>query len=253
MKYSAKYVLLLIVVLGSCTQQKNLIYLQNLDKNKPEEFFLRTPVEYRIQYQDILYIRILTDNAELTEFFNFHTQTNLIQNEASIYLNGYVVNDSGYVEVPFIGSIYVLSETVESVKDKLTERAKAYLKNPVIIVKLISFKFTVVGEVNVPGVYRNYNNQLTVLEAIGMAGDITAYGDRKNILVVRLTDEGTKTFRLNLLDKNILSSEGYYLLPNDVVYVEPRISRIFQINIPNVTFALSLLSTLLLITTYIRP
>jgi polysaccharide biosynthesis/export protein len=111
----------------------------------------------------------------------------------------------------------------------------------------------VIGEVNRPGSFSNYNNQLTVLEAIGMAGDITDFGDRKKVLVVRPTKEGTFTYRINLQDKNLLQSEGYFLLPNDIVIVEPIRSKPFQLNLPTtsliITTTISTISTLILSST----
>jgi len=119
-------------------------------------------------------------------------------------------------------------------------------------IKLISFKFTVIGEVRQPGTYTNYNNQLTVLEAIGMAGDITDYGNREKVLVVRPTKEGTYTYRINVQDKNLLQSEGYFLLPNDIVIVEPIKSKPFQLNLPTLSLLLTGISTLILVLSFIR-
>ena len=118
----------------------------------------------------------------------------------------------------------------------LTEKV---FKNSVVECKLLSFKYTVIGEVKAPGSYINYNNYLTVIEAIGRAGGVGDFGNRNRILVVRPIDKGTKTYRLNLQDKNILSSEAYFLLPNDVVIVEPMNQKIFNLNIPTISFVIS--------------
>ena len=116
-----------------------------------------------------------------------------------------------------------------------------------VIVKLVSFKFSVLGEVGRPGTYSNFNNQLTVLEAISMAGDITDFGNRRQVLVLRPTKEGTKTFRLNLTDISILTSDGFFLLPNDIVYVEPIKSKMLKINLSTISLLLTGISTLILI------
>jgi len=120
-------------------------------------------------------------------------------------------------------------------------------KNSTVECKLLSFKFTVIGEVRAPGAYINYNNYLTVIEAIGRAGGVGDFGNRDRVLVVRPFDKGTKTFRLNLQDKNILTSEAYFLLPNDVVIIEPMKQKIFNMNLPTISFFIS--TTLLTITT----
>ena len=136
----------------------------------------------------------------------------------------------------------------------LQASADRVFKNSTVECKLLSFKFTVIGEVKAPGTYINYNNYLTVLEAIGRAGGLGDYGSRNKVLVVRPIDKGTKTFRLNLQDKNILSSEAYFLLPNDVVIVEPLKQKIFNMNLPTISFVVttvtSVLTTTLLLINY---
>lgn len=182
--------------------------------------------------------------------------SNLGRSEGSAYIYGYTVSDSGTITLPILGEITVYGLTVEQLKTSIEERAAKYLKDVVVNVRLLSFKFTVIGEVNGPGTFINYNNQLTVLEAIGMAGDITDYGNRKRVLVVRPTKEGTYTYRINLQDKNLLQSEGYFLLPNDVVIVEPIKSKPFQLNIPTASFiisiSLSTISTLVLLINFLN-
>ena len=113
-------------------------------------------------------------------------------------------------------------------------------KNTTVDCKLLSFKFTVIGEVTCSRDHiLNYNNYLTVLEAIGRAGGVGDFGNRHKILVVRPVDKGTKTFTLNLQDKQILSSEAYFLLPNDVVIVQPLSQKIFNLNLPTISFIIS--------------
>jgi len=252
-----KYLYILIVLslmFSSCTVKKQLVYLQKIDIDTTVNFFPKTQPEYRLQKQDILYIRIYTLNQEVSDLINQniagYTQ-NLFQNETSLFINGYIVNDSGYIEIPIIGMVNVLNKTLDEATEAVRKAAKVYLKDATIIVKLISFKFSVLGEVKRPDTYRNYNNQLTVLEAIAMAGDITDYGDRKNVLVLRPTREGTQAFRLDLTNKNILTSDGFFLLPNDIVYVEPIKSKLFRLNIPTFTLILSSITTLILILNYI--
>ena len=165
---------------------------------------------------------------------------------------GYTVSDSGTITLPILGDIYVVGSTIEEVKESIKTRASGYLKDAVVIVKLLSFKFTVIGEVNRPGTYKNFNNQLTVLDAIGMAGDITDYGNRNKILVVRPTYSGSKTYRIDVQRKDLLKSEGFFLLPNDIVIVEPIKSKPFQLNIPTMTLVLTSISTLILVLNFMN-
>ena len=246
---------LLIYLVSSCTSQKQLVYLQDVDSLTTENVYFRQQVDYQIQNQDILYIRILSIDDRTNDLINVAStryQQNLFQNETSLFINGYSVDNSGNIELPIIGKVSVLNKTVEEAKDAIQKKTDQYLRNASVIVKLISFKFTVLGEVNRPGVYKNFNNQLTVLEAIGMAGDISDYGNRTKILVIRPTKSETRTYRIDLTKKDVLSSEGFFLLPNDIVYVEPIKSKTFRINIPTLSLFLSTLTTLILVLNFIK-
>jgi polysaccharide export outer membrane protein len=194
-------------------------------------------------------------NDQLSDILNVGSgryATQLYQNETSLYINGYTVNDSGNVTIPVLGQVNVLGLTIDEATSNIQGKANIFLKDATVIVKLISFKVTVIGEVNKPGTYTNFNNQLTVLEAIGMAGDITDYGNRKEVLVVRPNPEGTTTYHINLQDKSLLLSEGFFLLPNDIVIVEPIKSKSFRLNIPTLSLFLTSLSTLILILSFIQ-
>lgn len=249
----------LIIISWGCTSQKELTYLNNLDTTSVSQFFPMERPDYRIQYQDILYVDIFTLNQEMNDLLNPTSRVSssmMFRDASSMYIYGYTVNDSGYISLPVLGDIHVFGLTTTEIKSAIEERAAQYLKDASINVKLLSFKFTVIGEVNRPGSYTNFNNQLTVLEAIGMGGDITDYGDRKKVLVVRPSKEGTFTFRINLQDKNLLQSEGYFLLPNDIVIVEPLKSKPFQLNLPTtsliITTSISTITTLILLINFIN-
>ncbi len=245
----------LLLAFSSCTTHKQLTYLQNVDSLPSGTVYYKQPVEYRIQNEDILYIRVISLNDEINTMINtFSSQTNMnqFQNEISLYLYGYSVNDSGYVDIPYIGNVNVMGLTLEQAKQTIKEKVDISVRNATVIVKLVSFKFSVLGEVSRPGIYKNYNNQLTILEALSMAGDITDYGNRFEVLVVRPTKDYTKTFRVDLTDKSLLSSEAFFLLPNDVVYVQPIKSKSFRINIPTLTLALTSISTLILVLSFIK-
>lgn len=238
-----------------CTTHKNLVYLGQADSTSAEHYYPKNRPEYRIQTRDILYIKIYSLNEEMSSLINQTIgayQQNLFQNETSLFINGYAVSDSGFVEVPVLGSIHVTGKTLDEATRIIRQQAALYLKEATIIVKLISFKFSVLGEVNRPGTYNNFNSQLTVLEAISMAGDITDFGNRKSILVLRPTTQGTRTFRLDLTHSRILTSDGFFLLPNDIVYVEPLRNKSFRINIPTITLAFTTISTLILVLNFLN-
>jgi polysaccharide export outer membrane protein len=172
----------LLVAISSCTTHRQLVYLKNVDSTSTENYYPKNRPEYKIQTRDIMYVKIYSLNEEMSSMINQTIgsyQQNLFQNETSLFINGYAVSDSGNIEIPVLGRIRVAGKTMDEATNTIRQRADQYLKDATIIVKLISFKFSVIGEVNRPGTYNNFNNQLTVLEAVSMAGDITDYGNRK--------------------------------------------------------------------------
>jgi polysaccharide export outer membrane protein len=203
--------------------------------------------DYKIQPRDILYITIkaVTPDGRITDFLSTGSSVgvNLTQGESGGYLYGFDVDMEGKIVIPAVGQVSVSGLTLEETRKVVQDLADKVFKNSTVECKLLSFKFTVIGEVRTPGTYINYNNYLTVLEAIGRAGGVDDYGNRSKVLVVRPMDKGTRTFRLNLQDKNILTSDAYFLLPNDVVIVEPLSQKIFNMNLPTISFILTALTS----------
>ncbi|MGA2405352.1 MAG: polysaccharide biosynthesis/export family protein [Bacteroidales bacterium] len=233
-----------LLLVSGCTSQKKLAYLNNLPVPNGEETFTMEIPDYKIQPRDILYITIkaMTPDGSINDFLlpsRNNAGNNLGQGESGGYLYGYDVSPEGNIVIPAVGPIKVGGLTLEETRRLIQESANKVFKNSTVECKLLSFKFTVIGEVRTPGTYVNYNNYLTVIEAIGRAGGVGDLGNRNRILVVRPIDKGTKTYRINLQDKNILTSEAYFLLPNDVVIVEPVRQKIFNMNVPTISFVIS--------------
>jgi len=252
MKHLPPTLTLVLLLAASCTSQKKLAYLNNLPEPTGEQFFAMEIPDYKIQNRDVLYItaKAMTPDGRITDFLSSGTSSGVYlgQGESGGYFYGFDVNPDGTILMPVVGKVKVDGLTLYEARDLLQTSVDKVFINSTVDCKLLSFKFTVIGEVNAPGTYMNYNNYLTVLEAIGRSGGVGDYGDRKNVLVVRPVDKGTKTFRINLQDKKILSSEAYFLLPNDVVIVQPLSQKIFNMNLPTFSFIISTISmTLLLI------
>lgn len=245
----------LLLFLASCTRYKDIVYLQSIEPVPDSSAFYAYDVPtYKIQQRDILYIRIISMNQEVTEIMNTSQNqgANVYNNEASFYIYGYNVSDSGNVDIPMVGGVHVVGKTLEEAKMAIIQQTEKILKKPTVIVKLISFKYSVLGEVNSPGLFTNFNNQLTVLEAISQAGDISAYGNRRKVMVIRPNVKGTTTFRLDLTSDKILTTEGFFLLPNDIVYVEPVKSRNFRNNTATYSLLLSGITTFILLLNFLK-
>jgi polysaccharide export outer membrane protein len=257
MKRFTPFILLTFLLASGCTSQQKLAYLNNLPETSGEETFTMEIPDYKLQPRDVLYItaKAMTTDGSVRDFLSSTVGGVGIayaQGESGGYLSGFDVDSEGNITIPVIGKISVGGLTLEETRKLLKVKVDQVFKDATVECKLLSFKFTVIGEVRAPGSYINYNYYLTVLEAIGRAGGIGDYGRRDKVLVVRPTEKGTKTFMLNLQDKQLLSSEAYFLLPNDVVIVEPVKQKIFNMNLPTISFIIStvtgvLTTTLLLI------
>jgi polysaccharide biosynthesis/export protein len=253
MKYNNLIISLTILLLASCTSQKKLAYLGNLPGTNGEEKFTMEVPDYKIQPRDILYIQVMamTPDGTITDFLaggRSSINGSSSQFESGQYLLGYDVDQDGFIVIPAVGQIKVSGLTLDETKKAIQTSADKVFKNSTVECKLLSFKFTVIGEVRAPGTYINYNNYLTVLEAVGRAGGLSDFGRRDRILVVRPVEGGTKTYRLNLQDKQILSSEAYFLLPNDVIIIEPELKKIFNLNLPTFSFILTSVTSAITIT-----
>jgi polysaccharide export outer membrane protein len=257
MKHLTPIITLAFLLAASCTSQQKLAYLANLPETGGEETFTMNIPDYKIQPRDILYITVkaMTPTGSIVDLLSSGLASSGGAStiyESSQYLLGFDVNSEGSITIPVVGQLKVSGLTIEEIKILLQKETSKVFINATVECKLLSFKFTVIGEVRVPGAYINYNNYLTVLEAIGRAGGVGDYGRRDKVLVVRPTEKGTKTYSLNLQDKQLLTSEAYFLLPNDVIIVEPVKQKIFNMNLPTISFIIStvtgvLTTTLLLI------
>lgn len=251
---------LLVSLLVSCTSQKKLAYLNNLPENAGDQVFPMDIPEYKIQHRDILYITIkgMLPTGQVEDFLSASSRStgSYTTSEAGQYLYGFDVSSNGEILLPVLGTLRVSGKTLEEAREVIQKAANTQFNNATVECKLLSFKFTVIGEVRAPGTYINYNNYLTIMEAIGRAGGLSDFGRRDKVLVLRPDASGTKTYNLNLQDKAILTSEAYFLLPNDVIIVEPESKKIFNLNLPTYSFVLtsvtSVITTTLLLINYFK-
>jgi polysaccharide biosynthesis/export protein len=256
MKHLSLIILIVLLFAASCTSTKNLQYLQNLPETTEPQYFPYEMTDYKVQYRDVLYIDVkaLTSEGKVENVLqgSDYLGMNYIQNEATQYLIGYNIDKEGNILLPVVGKIFVGGKMLPEIREIIQQKVDSVFNHAYVDVKLLSFKYTVLGEARMPGTFINYNDYLTVLEAVGRAGGVGDYGRRDRVLVVRSNPGGSKTYRVNLQDKNILSSEAYFLMPNDVVIIEPVGLKTFNMNLPTFSFIITtitgvLTTTLLLI------
>lgn len=245
--------LALLVGLFSCRSSKELIYLNDSANGEKIAGLPVQVTEHILKPGDILYVSIKSMNPEVNTLFN--PESNMEANSGTgyqrfttpsgAYLYGFEIAPDGNINLPMLGKIMVNELPLSQVESVVQKRADEFLRDAVVKVKLLNFKVTVLGEVKVPGQYYNYNNSLTVLQAIAMANGNTDYASIKRVMVVRSTTDGNKSFMLDLSSKAIFQSEAFYLHPNDYVIVQPDKYKNFQLNSQAYSLFFSSLSVLL--------
>jgi len=250
---------LVLLFLSSCKSNKELIYLQNLPEDEIIQVKPFSTDSYYLRPGDNLYVQVASINPEVNQLFNPSQGSGYgggigqqFSSVAGQYLNGYLINQNGEIELPIIGNVPVQGKTISEVKALLEKRVAEYFKEATVTVKLLNFKVTVMGEVARPGVIYTYNNTCTLLEAISQAGGTTDYSRLQKALVIRETPAGTININVNLTDKSFLSSPAYFLQPNDVIYVWPDKYKNTRLNAPLYALMLSTVSTLLVILRFMQ-
>jgi polysaccharide biosynthesis/export protein len=250
---SIKLLVALMVILSSCTPQRKMVYLQH--KNQITDTLNYSRTDYTIRPGDILYVRILTLDEESNAIFNNEGSQRLGAggggSNMTMFLYGYTVNEQGEVILPVLGSVSVAGKTVDESVKELEVLVAEYLIGATVIVKLVNFSVTVTGEVGSPGRFYVYDNQISIIDALSMAGDLTDFGNRK-VNIIRQTNDGKGvTYAiLDITDPRIITSEYYFLQPYDLVYVEPQwVKRIGFVQTP-FSVLLSTITTALLLINY---
>ncbi len=221
---SVFWIVLFSILLSSCVPQKKMLYMQV--KNASDtltRFHNERKINYEIQSGDNLYIRIVSADEKMNMLLNpLSSQYSAnITSDASVYLNSYMVSENGDVDFPMVGKIPVKGKTVEEVRSLLQVKVDEYLKQSTIIVKLVNFNITLLGEVRRPGQYKIYQNNINIFEAVSMAGDLTDFANRSKVGIIRQTKEGSEVHYLDMTKRDVLTSRYFFLKPNDIVYVEP--------------------------------
>jgi polysaccharide export outer membrane protein len=215
----------LVLTLAASCSNRNLVYFSNLSNSAAEQNVIKNYEQPKIQTDDILSVTVSSLNPESNVLFNNVILPATTSGTAGVIASkvneGYLVDKSGAINFPVIGKITLAGLTKEQAAEKMTAEIKAHVKNPIVNVRFINFKVTVIGEVNSPSTFVIAAEKINVLEALGLAGDMTAFGKRENVLIIREKDGVRSTSRINLNNKDVLNSPYFYLQQNDIVYVEP--------------------------------
>ncbi|MCB9082602.1 MAG: polysaccharide biosynthesis/export family protein [Lewinellaceae bacterium] len=236
--------LMVFLVLSSCVRQKDLVTFRDANFNLAQAEAIANQMELKIQPEDLLQVDVATGQGEIDQLatapFNLPIgQNQLMQmqggSQGSTPLElfmGYFVDSEGFVDLPTLGRVEVGGLTLREAKQKLIGLLTPYLNVPVVNIRFLNFKVTVLGEVTAPGAIRLSNQRVTILEALGYAGDFTPYANRSSVLLIREQD-GQRTYtQLNLQQKDIFTSPYFYLQQNDVIYVQPTQAKVATVADP---------------------
>lgn len=219
----------IIFILQSCSTNRNLVYFNNL----PDSTILKQKILEKnitkIEPGDALAIKVATLNPDANILFNSgslpmsneSTGVSSGVSQTAVLPDGYVVDENGEIDFPVIGKVKIAGLTKEEAQAFIASEVAKSAKNPIVNIRILNFKVTVIGEVTKPGSFTISNNKINVLEALGLAGDLTPYAVRENILVIHERDGVRSMERLDLTDKNVFNSPFFYLQQNDIVYVQP--------------------------------
>jgi polysaccharide biosynthesis/export protein len=227
------YLLLCLLFFSACVNTKKVAYFNNIQDTEIKTAIM--DFEPLIQKNDILSISVSSLNPEASKIFN---APNVTEAEGvdltgrAMNISGYLVNQDGYIQFPFLGNIKAAGLTKKALQEDIARTlvTKKLLLDPIINIRFLNFRVTVLGEVAKPTVVNVPSEKITLLEALGLAGDLTIYAKRHNLLLIR-EEEGKKTIRrIDLNSTALFTSPYYYLRPNDIVYVEPDKARVASAN-----------------------
>lgn len=252
--YPLMILFILVFIMGSCVPHKKLVYLQQLEEEA--EHLLQPQEDYKVKPGDILHIQVMTLDEKSYAMFNTDrigqrtTAASGIGN-MHLFLHGYSVNDQGKITMPVLGEVDVEGKTIKEITQQLDLRIADYLIGATVIVKMANFSVTVLGEVGSQGKKYIYDNKVSIIDVLASSGGLTDFGNRQ-VTIVRQTGDKASFGTIDLTQASALSSEFFYLQPNDIIYVEP--FRIKRLGISTFPFALvfSTISTTLLLINYFK-
>jgi len=266
---SRGFILITLLIFSSCASTKHIAYFQNISENVRDtsETITQKPVIPTIEPDDILLITVSSVNQAAAVPFN-QAPASASSSPAAIGANstvesvygratdmslGYLVTQNGEINFPVLGHLQLKGFTLSQAQDTIEQRLSSYLDDPLVNIRFLNYKVTILGEVGHPGTYNIPNQQITLLQALGLAGDMTIFGKRVNVLVIREKNGQRQYGRINFNNtRSLFQSPFYYLQQNDIVYVQPRKSKLWntdQATLRNVSIMATVLSAVSILVT----
>lgn len=251
------YLIITVFFLSGCgVKYETIPYFTDVPPDSAIQEQIKNQTILKIQKNDILAITVNSLNPEASAIFNMGSTSSNQGNstgglDPTLTANGFLVDQYGNIQLPLVGSVSVLGLTTSEARVSLEKKLVQYLKEPVVSLRLVNFRVSVLGDVLRPGVYPVSNERVNISEALSMAGDLTITAERKNVLLIREDNGLRKYIRLNLQSKKFLNSPYYYLQNNDVLYIQPGKTKYASVDASyrNVSLVISALSVIALLIT----
>ncbi len=255
--FSILVLIILISSLSSCVTNRKLTYLQISAMQDTLRRFSDTipsvtPSSYKVLPNDNIYVRVVTPDPQWANMFNTLPESaGMNITPESAQLLSYPVEVDGTIELPYLGKFHVIGKTLSQVKAELEVSLKNFIANAAVTVRLVNNYVSIVGEVRQPGRYPIYKDRMNIFEVLALAGDMNDYSNRQRVQVIRRTDKGNVIKEFTLLDRSIMASEFFYIMPNDVVYAQPIRGKFFNMNTFPYAILLSSITSFILIFNFI--
>ena len=242
----AIYILLFLFTFSSCITNRDLEYIRSSKEIKNAK---ANKHDYRLQMGDLISIQISTTTEQQHDFFNKENTANsqlMIQNP---YLYGYIIKEDGNLDLPSFGKVRAAGFTLQELENVIGKIAESYFESPIVKLNIINFEISILGEVNNPGTFKIIDPEVNILYALSLSGDMTQFGNRRKVKVIRNENELNRVFYVDLTKKGVLNNSDFMLQPHDIIYVAPLNKKFYAFNnITNVvSMALSAVTLYLLI------
>ncbi len=238
------YILLFLFTFSSCITNRDLEYIRSSKEIKNAK---ANKHDYRLQMGDLMSIQISTTTEQQHDFFNKENLANSQLMMQNPYLYGYIIKEDGNLDLPSFGKVRAEGFTLQELENVIRKIAESYFESPIVKLNIINFKISILGEVNNPGTFKIIDPEVNILYALSLSGDMTQFGNRRKVKVIRNENELNRVFYVDLTKKGVLNNADFMLQPHDIIYVSPLRKKFYAFNNINNIVSMSLSAVTLFI------
>jgi len=238
------YIFLFLFTFFSCITNRDLEYIRSSKEIKNAK---ANKQDYRLQMGDLISIQINTTTEQQHDFFNKENLANSQLMMQNPYLYGYIIKEDGNLDLPSFGKVRAEGFTLQELENVIRKIAESYFESPIVKLNIINFKISILGEVNNPGTFKIIDPEVNILYALSLSGDMTQFGNRRKVKVIRNENELNRVFYVDLTKKGVLNNADFMLQPHDIIYVSPLRKKFYAFNNINNIVSMSLSAVTLFI------